>query len=75
MNLADLIFSEEQEMLRTTARDFLREECPSSVVRELEASEEGYSPELWRKIADLGWLGLGFPEKYGGEGGNLYVTS
>ena len=71
MNLADLIFSEEQEMLRTTARDFLREECPSSAVRELDASEEGYSPELWRKIADLGWLGLGFPEKHGGESGNL----
>jgi len=71
MNLMDLSFSEDQEMLRTTAGDFLKNECPPSVVRQLEASEEGYSPELWRKIAELGWLGLGFPEKYGGEGGNL----
>jgi len=71
MNLMDLSFSEDQEMLRTTAGDFLRNECPPSLVRELEASEEGYSPELWGKIAELGLLGLGVPQKYGGEGGNL----
>lgn len=71
MDLMDLSFSEDQEMLRTTAGDFLRNECPPSLVRELEASEKGYSPELWRKIAELGWLGLGFPDKYGGEGGSL----
>ena len=71
MNLMDLSFSEDQDMLKTTAGDFLRNECPPSLVRELEASEEGYSPELWRKIAELGWLGLGFPDEYGGEGGNL----
>ena len=66
----DLDFSQEQVMFRTTCRDFLSKECPSTLVQELERSEEGYSPELWRKIADLGWLGLTFPERYGGLGGD-----
>lgn len=71
MNRSDLTLTEEQEMLRTAAIDFLKEQCPTSLVRELEAGEEGYSPDLWKQIADLGWLGLGFPERYGGQGGNL----
>lgn len=61
-------FTEEQEKLRTAARDFLEKECPSSLVREMEKDEKGYSPELWHKIAELGWLGLPFPQKYGGSG-------
>ena len=64
----DLRLSEEQEILRKSARDFLTEKCPKTLVRELEKDEKGYSPELWQEIADLGWLGLIFPEKYGGGG-------
>ena len=67
----DFAFSEEQEMLRTSVRDFLTTECPKSVVRELEASELGHSPELWRKMAELGWMGLMIPEEYGGAGYTL----
>lgn len=67
----DLNFTEEQEMLRASARDFLEKECPESVVREIEASDLGYSPDLWKKIADLGWLGLVYPEQYGGAGMNV----
>jgi len=55
-------------MLRTSARDFLTTECPKTLVRELEESEKGYSPELWRKMAQLGWMGLVIPEEYGGMG-------
>ena len=66
----DLDFTEEQVMFRTMARDFMAKECPSTLVRELEESDEGYSPEIWRKIAKLGWLGLTFPENYGGNGGD-----
>lgn len=64
----DLRLTELQEMLKTTARDFLATECSKSKVRELEESEEGYSPEMWRKMAELGWMGLIVPEKYGGAG-------
>jgi alkylation response protein AidB-like acyl-CoA dehydrogenase len=64
----DFSLSEEQEMLRKMARDFLVNECPKSLVREMEQDEKGYSPELWKKMADLGWMGLVFPAEYGGEG-------
>ena len=60
--------SEEQEILQKSARDFLTEKCPKSLVREMEKDEKGYSPELWQEVADLGWMGLMFPEKYGGAG-------
>lgn len=63
--------TEEQEMLKTMARDFLEKECPVSLVREMEEDETGYSPELWRKMAGLGWLGLPFPGEYGGSGGSF----
>jgi len=67
----DFSLNEEQEMLKTTARDFLEKECPVSLVRDMEEDEKGYSPELWRKMAELGWLGLVFPEEYGGGGGDF----
>ncbi len=57
---------EEQVMLKTSARDFLEKECPKELVREMMEDEKGYSPELWKKMAELGWLGLSFPEEYGG---------
>ncbi len=64
----NLDLTEEQEMLRTMAKDFLIKECPKTLVRELEENEKGYSPELWDKMADLGWMGLVLPEEYGGMG-------
>jgi len=63
----DFSFSEEQEMLKRVARDFLSNECPLALVREMEEDERGYPPELWRKMANLGWLGLPFDEKYDGS--------
>jgi len=64
----DYGLTEEQEMLRTMARDFLTNECPKTFVRELMEDETGHSPELWKKMADVGWLGLVFPEEYEGTG-------
>jgi alkylation response protein AidB-like acyl-CoA dehydrogenase len=65
----DIAFTEEQEMLRSTASDFLAKECPKTLVRELEEDEEkGYSPEIWKKMAELGWMGLVIPEEYDGMG-------
>ncbi|HUV51809.1 MAG TPA: acyl-CoA dehydrogenase family protein [Dehalococcoidia bacterium] len=64
----NLDLTEEQEMLRTSARDFLTKECPKTLVRKLEEEEKGYSPELWSKMAELGWLGLVLPEEYNGMG-------
>jgi alkylation response protein AidB-like acyl-CoA dehydrogenase len=64
----NLSFTEEQEILRKFARDFLTSKFPKKVVKELEESEPGYSPEIWKEMAELGWMGLPFPEKYGGTG-------
>ena len=64
----DFGFSAEQDMLRQIARDFLAENCPMALVRQLMDDERGYNPELWKAMADLGWLGLAFPEAYGGQG-------
>ena len=64
----DLGLSEEQEMLRNFARDFLEKECPEQHVRDMEEDEKGYSPELWKKMAEQGWQGLIIPEAYGGSG-------
>jgi alkylation response protein AidB-like acyl-CoA dehydrogenase len=66
--MMDFALSEEQEMLKKIARDFLAEKCPRAWVREMESDEKGYSPELWREMAELGWMGLVFPEEYGGSG-------
>jgi alkylation response protein AidB-like acyl-CoA dehydrogenase len=68
----DLGLTEQQQMLKQSAHDFLVKECPKKLVRDLDESDTGYSKELWKKIADLGWLGLAFPEKYGGNGGNFF---
>jgi alkylation response protein AidB-like acyl-CoA dehydrogenase len=64
----DFGFSEEQEMLRSSARDFLAKEAPMTYVRKMMDDERGYTDELWRKMAELGWMGLVLPEAHGGSG-------
>src|SRR5207245_2939027 len=64
----DLGLDEQQEMLKNVARDFLEKECPESLVRQMEEDDKGYSPELWQKMAERGWMGLTIPDQYGGAG-------
>jgi len=64
----DLGLSEEQEMLKNFARDFLEKEVPEKYVRDMEEDEKGYSPEVWSKMAEQGWQGLIIPEDNGGTG-------
>ncbi|MSQ22632.1 MAG: acyl-CoA dehydrogenase [Dehalococcoidia bacterium] len=64
----DILLNEEEEMLKKSAREFLEAECPPSLARDMEKDPLGYPPELWKKLADLGWLGLALPEKYDGQG-------
>lgn len=61
-------FSETQEMLRTSAREFLAENCPPSLVRDMCQNETGYARDLWNAMAALGWPGLCLPEEHGGSG-------
>jgi alkylation response protein AidB-like acyl-CoA dehydrogenase len=67
----DFSFTEEQDMLRVLARDFLAKECPKAKVREMDRDERGYDPQLWHSMAGLGWMGLVFPEEYGGMGASF----
>jgi alkylation response protein AidB-like acyl-CoA dehydrogenase len=63
-------FTEEQDLLRGEVRKLLDESCPLEQVRKIteDASGPGFSRELWRRIAELGWLGLTIPEAHGGAG-------
>src|SRR2546421_6402914 len=64
----DFGFNADQEMLRATARKFLENECTSELVRARMAEDPGFTPEFWTKLAEQGWLGLVYPEAYGGAG-------
>ena len=64
----DFGFSEQQDLLRASARQFLERECPPDVVRRLSETPQGYSADLWQKMAELGWMGLVLPQTYGGSG-------
>jgi alkylation response protein AidB-like acyl-CoA dehydrogenase len=64
----DFAFSEEQEMLRTSTREFLAKRCPSSYVRRMLDADDAWDPDMWKRFADLGWTALGIPEEYGGVG-------
>jgi len=63
-----LVLTEDQEFLARTAEDFVAEKSPISRVRELRDSEDatGFSRELWKEMADLGWAGILFSEELGG---------
>jgi alkylation response protein AidB-like acyl-CoA dehydrogenase len=64
----DIGFSEEQELLRDTARKFLDGNCTTRFVRDMMATETAVTPEFWRQLAENGWLGIAFPEDSGGSG-------
>lgn len=60
----------EQAAVQNAVRELLSKEG-KTIAREAEKTKEGYSPEFWRKMADLGWMGVSFPEEYGGSGGDF----
>jgi alkylation response protein AidB-like acyl-CoA dehydrogenase len=66
----DLVLNEDQELIAKTALDYVEEHSPISRFRELrDANEElGYSRELFKEMAELGWSGIPFDEKLGGAG-------
>jgi alkylation response protein AidB-like acyl-CoA dehydrogenase len=60
--------SESQQILKTNARKFFAAECPMSEVRRWMETETAYDERLWKKMAEQGYLGIIFPEEYGGLG-------
>jgi alkylation response protein AidB-like acyl-CoA dehydrogenase len=67
----DLRLGEGQQLLAATARDFLRKHCPPELVDELAGDERGFRDDLWRTMAELGWIGLLVPGEFGGSEGSL----
>lgn len=68
----DFGLSAEQELLQQSAREFLRHECPSALVRSvMDPARDGWPRDLYAKMAELGWLGILIPAQYGGAGGEL----
>lgn len=68
--MSDLVLTEEQQLLQSTAADFARQSLPVSRLRALRDAGDvaGFSPDLWRAMAGLGWQGILLPEEYGGLG-------
>jgi alkylation response protein AidB-like acyl-CoA dehydrogenase len=64
----DIGFTEEQELLRDSARRFFESECTTQFVRQRMAEPAEVTDEFWQKLADQGWLGIIYPEKEGGSG-------
>jgi alkylation response protein AidB-like acyl-CoA dehydrogenase len=60
--------NEDQRIIKEAAHKLLAEACPIDFVREMEQDEKGFTPEFWKKMAELGWMGLPFPEEFGGAG-------
>jgi alkylation response protein AidB-like acyl-CoA dehydrogenase len=63
----DIGFTEEQELLRASARRFLENECPTAFVRERMAEPAAVTDAFWRKLSDQGWFGILYPEEAGGS--------
>jgi alkylation response protein AidB-like acyl-CoA dehydrogenase len=67
----DFTLTEEQKILKEAVRGFLEANCPGSFVLAMEKDGMGFTRELWRGMAELGWQGMVVPETYGGVGGDL----
>jgi len=61
----DFGFSEEQNMLRDSVRRFMKKECTRDYIRECSENDR-FPIELYNKMVKQGWMGIPFPEKYGG---------
>jgi alkylation response protein AidB-like acyl-CoA dehydrogenase len=61
-------FTDDQQAIKRTARDFLTARYTSEVIRELAASDAGFTADQWASIAELGWPGVAVDEEYGGLG-------
>jgi len=64
----DVRFTEEQNLLRESARSLLERECSMEFVRRMIEDERGYSDALWARTVEMGWTGLACEERYGGAG-------
>jgi len=67
----DFALSKDQELIQQSAREFFKKEYPKDKVRDLKQDDKGYDRRAWKKMVELGYLGLALPEKYGGTAGEF----
>lgn len=67
----DLTLSDEQEVLKRTAREFVKRYIPKTFVKEMAEDPTGFTDDIWQQMAQLGWMGWLVPEEYGGIGGSF----
>jgi alkylation response protein AidB-like acyl-CoA dehydrogenase len=67
MNL-DLRLTESEEILKTAAFNFMKRDISKETLMALHDSETGFNEDIWRKVVDMGWLGIVTPEEFGGTG-------
>ena len=70
-NPMDFSPTDYQRQLKATAHEFMERECPRDRLLELGKTDTGHDAGIWRKAADIGFLGALIPESYGGAGGSL----
>ena len=63
-----MVLNEEQELIKSSARDFFKEKSPVSALRALRDSQDalGYDPQVWQQMVEMGWAGMIIPESFGG---------
>ena len=64
----DLSLTEDQEMLKKVAADFVKAEVPAHQMTQWYKNKQTFQPQLIKKAAEMGWLGMMLPEEYGGAG-------
>ncbi|MBW2028964.1 MAG: acyl-CoA/acyl-ACP dehydrogenase [Deltaproteobacteria bacterium] len=64
----DFSFTEEQEILRDTAKRFIQNECGTEFVKQLVDGNREFTDEIWQKMVELGWTSILIPEEYDGLG-------
>jgi acyl-CoA dehydrogenase len=71
----DLELDPETEMFRDSVRKWVDRECPKDWCRALERREHQYPQELWDKLTEGDYHGIGIAEEYGGLGGDIVIQS
>jgi alkylation response protein AidB-like acyl-CoA dehydrogenase len=67
----DFDLSSDQKMIVQTVADFVKKQLPVGRMRKMRADDRGWSPEVWKQMGELGWLGISLPDTVGGFGGRF----
>ena len=70
----DFSLTEEQQLIKESVDKFIDKDYAFEVRNKLLETEHRFSREFWQQYAELGWLGIAFPESYGGFGGSAIET-